>query len=97
MAEEKPLDEEFWKEYEKGLEDFLNVPFRITIVIGRSRMTIGDLLQLEYGGIVEIPKSAGESFDVLINEKLVARGDVTIMEDRFGVRVTEFLDLGSRK
>ena len=89
MAEKQENEKQ--ESWEEGLEDFLDVPYHITIVIGRKRMTIGDLLQLEYGSIVELPKSAGESFDVLANGKLIARGDVTIMEDRFGVRVTEFV------
>ena len=72
------------------LESLHDVPHKITIVIGRTKMTIGELLELQRGTVVELTKSAGESFDVLANNKLIARGEVTIVDDRFCVRVTEF-------
>lgn len=77
----------------EALRELYNVPARITIVVGRTHLTIGSLLQLERGSIVELSKSAGESFDILVNGRLAARGDVTVMEDRFGIRVNEIIDL----
>jgi flagellar motor switch protein FliN/FliY len=91
MVEDAQPGDELWSLYEKEFEDYLDIPFQVTIVIGRTSLTIGELLNLDFGSIVQLPKSAGESFDVLANGKRVAKGDVTIMEDRFGVRVTEFL------
>lgn len=87
-AEKKRKDDSI---FDVELADFMDVPYEITIVIGRRQLKIGELLQLEYGSIVELPKSAGESFDVLANGKPIAKGEITIMEDRFGVRVIEFL------
>ena len=71
-------------------ENLHDVPYKITIVIGRARMTIGELLELQRGTIVELTKSAGESFEVLANNKLIARGEVTIVDDRFCIRLTDF-------
>ncbi len=72
------------------LESLHDIPHKITIVIGRTKMTIGELLELQRGTIVELTKSAGESFEVLANNKLIARGEVTIVDDRFCIRLTEF-------
>ena len=69
-----------------------DVVYGITIVIGETRMQIGDLLKLERGDIVELTRSAGESMDILANDKVIARGDVTVIEDRFAIRITELFN-----
>jgi len=76
----------------EDFHEFRDVPYEISIIIGRTRMTVGKLLELERGSIVELTKSAGESFDVLSNGKLIAHGDVTVMEDRFGIRINEVIE-----
>ncbi len=78
------------------LQDFADIPFEVTILIGKTTMTINDLLRLNRGEIVELNKSAGESFDVLINGKLAAHGDVTVMDDRFAIRITDIVEPGRR-
>jgi len=90
MAEEAARKEEESLPRRLGeLWEFHDVPYEVTIVIGRTSMTIGDLLQLSRGSMVELTKSAGESFDVHANGRLIARGDVTVIDDRFAIRVTE--------
>ena len=81
----------------KDIEYYLDVPYEITILVGSTTMTINDLLNLGRGAIVELTKSAGESFDVLANGRLIARGDVTIIDDRFAIRITECAEPGGVK
>ena len=78
----------------KDIEDFLDVPYEITILVGSTTMTINELLNLGRGAIVELTKSAGESFDVLANGQRIAMGDVTIIDDRFAIRITECVPPG---
>jgi flagellar motor switch protein FliN len=73
------------------LKPYFDVAHTITINIGRTSMKIGHLLQLERGDIVELTKSAGESMEVFANDKLIAKGDVTVIEDRFAIRITELI------
>lgn len=77
------------------LDDLLpygDVVFELTITVGRTAMTIGNLIKLERGDIVELNNSAGESLEVYANDKLVAKGDVTVIEDRFAIRLTEIFN-----
>lgn len=97
MAEEQKKQEEGKIVEFEEMQDFFDVPHTVTIIIGRTTMTISELLQLDTGSIVELTKSAGESFDVLANGKLIAHGDVTVVEDRFGVRITDLAELGRRR
>lgn len=71
------------------LVPYNNVVFDLKIIIGKSQMSIARLLELERGDIVELTNSAGESLEVYANDKLIARGDVTVIEDRFALRITE--------
>ncbi len=86
------------KQFHLGeLQDFADIPYEVTILIGKTTMTINDLLRLDRGAIIELSKSAGESFDVLANGKLVARGDVTVIDDRFAIRITDIVEPGRRE
>ena len=71
------------------IKPYYDVAHEITILIGRTTMKIGHLLQLERGDIVELTNSAGESMEVLANNMLIAKGDVTVIEDQFAIRITE--------
>lgn len=75
-----------------GLELLLDVPLEISVELGRVKMLVKDVVELGTGSIVEIDKAAGEPVDVMVNGKLVARGEVVVIEDNFGVRVTEILN-----
>ena len=75
----------------QSLDFILDIPLTVTVELGRSRMAIRDLLQLAQGSVVELSKFAGEPLEVLVNEKLVARGEVVIVEDRLGITMTEII------
>lgn len=67
----------------------LDVGVRLTLEVGRARMTIRDFLQLAPGSVVELERPAGDPLDVLVNDRLVAHGEVVMVNDRYGVRFTE--------
>jgi len=71
---------------------FIDTPLKLEIQLGQARMTIRDLLDLEPGSLVELKKSAGEPMDVLCKERVIIRGEVTVLEDSLGLRVTEIID-----
>ena len=75
-----------------GLELLLDIPLELSVELGRVRMLVKDVVELGTGSIVEIDKAAGEPVDVLVNGRLVARGEVVVIEDNFGVRITEILN-----
>ena len=74
------------------LMPFIDTPLRLEIQLGQCRRTIRDLLELEPGSLVELKKSAGEPMDVLCKERILLRGEVTVLEDSLGLRVTEIVD-----
>jgi len=79
--------------YQKILEEvhqFLDVPMKITIQLGNRSMTIREILQLKKNSIVELPKSAGENVDIVLNGRLLAYGEVLDLEGSAGIRVTDF-------
>lgn len=72
-----------------NLDLILDIPLTVTVELGRSKMLINDLLQLGQGSVIELTKLVGEPLEVLVNNKLVARGEVVVVNDKFGVRLTE--------
>lgn len=74
-----------------ALEILMDVPLELSVELGRVKMLIKDVVELGSGSIVEIEKAAGEPVDVLVNGRIVARGEVVVIEDNFGVRITEIL------
>lgn len=79
-----------------SLELLLDIPLEISVELGRMKMPVRDVVELGAGSIVEIDKAAGEPVDVLVNGRLVARGEVVVIEDNFGVRITEILSAADR-
>lgn len=76
---------------ESGLDILLDIPLEISVELGRVKMLVKDVVELGTGSIVEIDKAEGEPVDVLVNGRLVARGEVVVIDDNFGVRITEIL------
>jgi flagellar motor switch protein FliN/FliY len=74
----------------------LDVPVTMSLEVGRARLTIGELLQLGPGSIVELDRAAGEPLDVLLNGRLVARGEVVVTDDRFGIRLLDIVSRADR-
>ena len=73
------------------LDFILDVTLNVTVEVGRSRMTIQDLLQLGQGSVIELSKLAGEPLDIYVNGKPVARGEAVIVNEKFGVRLTDII------
>jgi flagellar motor switch protein FliN/FliY len=81
---------------ERSLDMLLDVPLQVTVELGRRRMRIGDLLALAKGSVVELDKVAGEPLDVRVNDQLVARGEAVVVNDKFGVRLTDVVSTRER-
>ncbi len=101
MAEEGPVetvevgdggDAGALLEGHSGLDFVLEVPLRVTVQIGGAQMLVRDVLQLNKGSVVELDRMSGEPADILVNDRLVARGEVTVIDDRMAVRVVEVLE-----
>lgn len=74
----------------------MDVPLNVRVELGRTRMYIEDILKLGDGSVVELDKLAGDPVDILVNEKLVARGEVLVLNENFCVRITEIVDAKER-
>lgn len=79
-----------------NLEMILDIPVTVSVEIGRTKMVVRDLLQLGQGAVVELEKLAGEPMEILVNGKLVARGEAVVVNDRFGVKLTDIVSLTER-
>ena len=76
---------------ELNLDSLLDVPIDISVEIGRTKMTIGELLSLSKGSIVELKRTAGEAVDIYVNGKLLGKGEVIVVNERLGVRVVKII------
>ena len=74
-----------------NIERILDIPITISAELGRTRMVINNLLQLGHGSVIELDKIAGEPMEILVNDKLVARGEVVVVNEKYGVRLTEIV------
>ncbi len=75
----------------QSLDFILDIPLTVTVELGRSRMSIRELLGLSHGSVIELSKFAGEPLEILINEKLIARGEVVVVNEKFGIRLTDII------
>lgn len=73
------------------LDFILDIPLEVTVELGRTKMLINDLLQLSQGSVVELTKFAGQTLDLLANNRLVARGEVVVVKDHYAIRITEIV------
>ena len=73
------------------LEQVFDVPVVVSAILGRSRMPVGDLLKLGPGAVLELDRKVGEAVDIYVNNRLVARGEVVLVEERLGVTMTEII------
>ena len=72
-----------------NIDMLLDVPLTVTIELGRTEMTLKQALELQQGSVVELNRLAGDPIDVFVNERLIAKGEVVVVDDKFAVRVTE--------
>ncbi len=75
----------------QNLDFILDIPLKVSVELGRARVVIKDLLQLGQGSVLELDKLAGEPLEVLVNGKLVARGEVVVVNEKFGIRLTDII------
>ncbi|MCA1023074.1 flagellar motor switch phosphatase FliY [Halobacillus litoralis] len=76
---------------QKNLDMLMDIPLKVTVELGRTKRTVKEILELSAGSVVELDKLAGEPVDIHINEKLMAKGEVVVIDENFGVRVTDIL------
>lgn len=72
-------------------EMLIDVPIRVTVELGRSQMTVQEILKLEKGSVIELNRIAGDPVDVFVNDYLIAKGEVVVVDDNFGVRITKIV------
>ena len=81
---------------DRKLDLLLDVPLEVSVELGRSRLSIQNLLALGPGSVIELDKLAGEPLDILVNGRLVARGAAVVVNDKFGVRITDIVSRAER-
>ena len=74
-----------------NMEFLLDIPLEVTVELGRTKMLINDMLKLGQGSVIELSKFAGESLEILANQKPIARGEVVVVNEKYGVRLTEVI------
>ena len=77
--------------YDGNLNLLLDVNMELTVELGRTYMSVRQVLELQKGSVVELSRVAGDSVDIYVNDHLIARGDVVVVDDKFGIRVTEII------
>ncbi len=77
----------------KELEAVYDIPVQVSAVLGKSTMRVSQLLKLGRGAVVELDRKVGEAIDIYVNDRLVARGEVVVVEDRLGVTMTEIIKM----
>jgi len=81
---------------DRNLSLILDIPLRVTVELGRTKMPVSDLLNLTQGSVIELSKLAGEPMEVLVNDKLIARGEAVVVNEKFGVRLTDIISPAER-
>jgi flagellar motor switch protein FliN/FliY len=81
---------------DRNLNLILDIPLRVAVELGRTKMIVSDLLNLGQGSVIELSKLAGEPLEVLVNDKLVARGEAVVVNEKFGVRLTDIISQKER-
>ena len=75
-----------------GLSKLTDVPVRVTVEVGRAKLTLAELVELRAGSLIELDREAHEPADILVNGKVVARGEIVTMDDNYGVRITSLIE-----
>lgn len=91
LADNENVNTQIGSETIRDIKFILDVPLVITVELGRTKMLIKDLLKLSHGSVVELNKVAGEPIEILVNDKLIAKGEVVVINEKFGVRLTDIL------
>ncbi|MDL4861242.1 flagellar motor switch protein FliN [Halomonas elongata] len=92
----QPLEQGENASMPRDLEMIMDIPVKLTVELGRTRLTIKQLLELAQGSVIELEGLAGEPMDILINGYLIAQGEVVVVEDKYGIRITEIITPSER-
>ena len=84
------------EEGNRNLQFIMDIPLRVTVELGRAKMAVSELLNLGQGSVIELSKLAGEPMEVLVNDKLIARGEAVVVNEKFGVRLTDIISKKER-
>lgn len=79
-----------------NLQLILDIPLKVTVELGRTKMPVSELLNLTQGSVIELSKLAGEPMEVLVNDKLIARGEAVVVNEKFGIRLTDIISPAER-
>ena len=80
----------------RNLNMLLDIPLQVTVELGRTKRSVKEVLELSSGSIIELDKLAGEPVDILVNSRLIAKGEVVVIDENFGVRITDVLSQAER-
>lgn len=83
-------------EKDRNLNLILDIPLRVTVELGRTKMPVNELLNLTQGSVIELNKLAGEPMEVYVNDKMIARGEAVVINEKFGVRLTDVISPAER-
>ncbi len=89
QKQEEPEEKE--DEVSEKLKKFLDIPLQVEVIVGYTTITLGELLHLSPGSIVELEQNVENPVDIMVNGKLIAKGEIVIVEDRFGVRIIDII------
>ncbi|MGZ3775007.1 MAG: flagellar motor switch protein FliN [Pseudobdellovibrionaceae bacterium] len=81
---------------DRNLSLILDIPLKVSVELGRTKMPVSDLLNLTQGSVIELNKLAGEPMEVYVNDKLIARGEAVVVNEKFGVRLTDIISPAER-
>jgi flagellar motor switch protein FliN len=81
---------------DRNLNLIMDIPLKVTVELGRTKMPVSELLNLTQGSVIELAKLAGEPMEVLVNDKLITRGEAVVVNEKFGVRLTDIISPSER-
>lgn len=84
------------KPEEGSLEFILDIPLKVSVELGRTKILVQDLLKLHKGSVIELSKLAGDPLEILVNDKVVAKGEVIVVNEKFGIRLTDIVSSAQR-
>ncbi len=91
LRRESAPAEETFEDEQKNLPMIMDVVLNVSVELGRARMTVRQILELDQDSVIELDRLAGEVVDVFVNDHLIARGEVVVVDDKFGVRISELI------
>ena len=94
LSEAEPAEDV--QKFASDLEAVFDVPVKVSAILGKTNMEVSDLLKLGRGAVVELDRKVGEAIDIYVNNRLVARGEVVIVEERLGITMTEIIKGGQQ-